>query len=188
MDPSAVCCPNADCPDKGQQGQGNIGIHSQKERRYCCTTCDKTFAATRGTAFDRVHHPVELLVLVVTLLCHGCPAQAIVAAFGLDERTVAAWVHRTGRHAARVHTAVVETRQVELGQVQADEICVKGTVSHGTRVYDLRHARYTGLAKTHLQHVFTAAAINVIRLVAWAQETPLAATRISPFARLQQAA
>jgi len=125
MDPSAVFCPNRDCPDKGQQGCGTIGIHSRKERRYCCTTCGKTFAATRGTAFYRLHHPVEVLVLVVTLLCHGCPVPAIVAAFGLDERTVAAWLRRTGSHAARVHAATVETGQVDLGHVQADELCVK---------------------------------------------------------------
>ena len=125
MDPSTVFCPNPACPDKGQPGRGNIGIHSQKERRYRCTRCRKTFAATRGTAVYRLHHPVELMVLVVTLLCHGCPTQAIVAAFGLDERTVAAWLHRAGGHAARVHAAVVETGQVELGQVQVDEICVK---------------------------------------------------------------
>ncbi len=125
MDPSAVFCPNLACPDKGQQGQGNIGIHSQKERRYCCKTCRGTFAATRGTAFYRVHHSMDLLVLVVTLVGHGCPTQAIVAAFGLDERTVAAWLHRAGSHAAGVHRVVVETGQVEVGQVQADEICIK---------------------------------------------------------------
>ena len=125
MDPSTVFCPNTGCRDKGQQGRGNIGIHSQKTRRYRCTTCGKTFAATRGTALYRLHHSVELMVVVVTLLCHGCPTQAIVAAFGLDERTVAAWLHRAGGHAARVHTAVVETGQVDLGQVQVDEICVK---------------------------------------------------------------
>ncbi len=125
MDPSTTFCPNAACPDKGQQGRGNIGIHSQKQRRYRCTTCGKTFAATRGTALYRLHHSVDLLVVVVTLLCHGCPPQAIVAAFGLDERTVAAWLRRTGSHAARVHAVTVETGQVDLGQVQADEICIK---------------------------------------------------------------
>jgi len=92
-------------------------------------TCGKTCAATRGTALYRLHHPVELLVVVVTLLCHGCPAPAIVAACGLDERTVAAWLHRAGGHAARVQTTVVETGQVELGQVRGDEICV--TVRRG---------------------------------------------------------
>jgi transposase-like protein len=125
MDPHCVFCPNAACPDKGQRARGNIGIHSQKERRYRCTTCGKTFAATVGTAFYRLHHPAEVMVVVVTLLCHGCPVQAIVAALGLDERTVTAWLHRAGAHGTRVHDAVVQTGQVELGQVQADEICVK---------------------------------------------------------------
>jgi len=125
MDPSSVFCPNRDCSDKGQRGRGNVGIHSRKERRYRCTTCGKTFAATAGTAFYRLHRPAEMMVLVVTLLCHGCPLQAIVAAFGLDERTVTAWLHRAGEHGARVHEQVVQTGQVELGQVQADEICVK---------------------------------------------------------------
>jgi len=123
--PSTTFCPNPACPAKGQQGRGNIGIPSQKERRYRSTTCRKTCATTRGTALYRLHHPVELLVVVVTLRCHGCPAPAIVAAFRLDERTVAAWLYRAGGHAARVHAAVVETGQVELGQVQVDETCVK---------------------------------------------------------------
>ncbi len=125
MDPSTVFCPTKDCRDKGRQGRGNIGIHRQKKQRYRCMTCGKTFAATRGTALYRLHHPAGLMVLVVTLLCHGCPVPAIVAAFGLDERTMAAWLHRAGGHAARVHTALVETGQVEVGQVQVDEICVK---------------------------------------------------------------
>lgn len=125
MDPHRVFCPNPDCRDKGQHGQGNIRIHSHEERRYRCTTRGKTFAATAGTACYRLHHPVEVLVLVVTLLCHGCPVQAIVVAFGLDERTVTAWLHRAGDHGARVHEAVVPTGQIEGGQVQADEIRVK---------------------------------------------------------------
>jgi transposase-like protein len=50
MDPSTTFCPNPACPAKGQQGRGNIGIHRQKKRRYRCTTCRKTCAATRGTA------------------------------------------------------------------------------------------------------------------------------------------
>jgi len=124
MDPHSVFCPNPACPDKGQCNGGNIGIHSQQERRYRCTTCGTTFAATRGTAFYRLHHPRELMVLVVTLLCHGCPIQAIVAACGLDERTVTAWLHRAGAHGQAVHDTVVQTGQVDLGQVQADEICV----------------------------------------------------------------
>ena len=41
-----------------------------------------------------------------------------------------------------------------------------------------------GLAKTHLQHLATAAAINLDRLGAWFEERPLAKARVSRFARL----
>ncbi len=67
-------------------------------------------------------------------------------------------------------------------------IDIEGTISQGVHVCDLRHARYRGLIKTHLQHVFTAIAINVARLVAWDEETPFAKTRTSSFARLSAAA
>jgi hypothetical protein len=64
------------------------------------------------------------MVWVVTLLAWGCPVQAIVAAFALDERTVWNWWQRAGRHCEAVHTALVQTPQ-DLGQVQADEIRVR---------------------------------------------------------------
>src|SRR5438067_13242830 len=102
MDPSSVFCPNPACPDKGQRDGGNIGIHSHKEQRYRCTTCGTTCAATRGTAFYRLHHPAAVMVLVVTLVGHGCPVPASVAALGLDARTVPAWLPRAGARGARV--------------------------------------------------------------------------------------
>jgi IS1 family transposase len=57
-------------------------------------------------------------------MAHGCPLQAIVVAFGFDERTGAAWVARAGRQAQAVQEYVVEQPRA-LGQVQADEIRVK---------------------------------------------------------------
>ena len=64
------------------------------------------------------------MVTVVTLLAHGCPVQAIVAAFGFDERTVADWWARVGTsRAGRPRVAVEHPR--DLGQVQADELRVK---------------------------------------------------------------
>ena len=61
---------------------------------------------------------------------------------------------------------------------------VEGTISQGTRSFDLRRSRYVGLAKTHLQHVITAAAINLTRAVFWVQEIPQALSRRSRFAAL----
>jgi hypothetical protein len=83
------------------------------------------FAETIDTPFYRLHKPAELAVLVLTLLSHGCPTQAIVAAFGLDERTVASWLARAGQHCQRVHEHLVERGSVDLQHVQADELWVK---------------------------------------------------------------
>jgi transposase len=61
---------------------------------------------------------------------------------------------------------------------------IEGTLSQAVRVFGLRHAKYIGLAKTHLQHVLIAVAINLARVVGWVREVPHAATRTSPFAAL----
>src|SRR5947207_14406047 len=124
MDPTTAFCPNEHCHARGQTGQGNIGIHSQKEQRFICHACHKTFSTRTGTVFYRLRTSAETVVLVVTLLAHGCPVQAIVAAFGFDERTVAAWWARSGRQGQTVHEYLVEQPR-DLGQVQADEIRVK---------------------------------------------------------------
>ena len=55
------------------------------------------------------------------------------------------------------------------------------------RAFGLRRTRYRGLAKTHMQHVAIAAAINVDRIVAWLDERPRATTRTSRFAALAPA-
>src|SRR5882724_12112318 len=124
MDPTTTFCPNVACPARGQTGQGNIGIHSCKDKRFLCTECHKTFSATQGTAFYRLRTSAETVSLVVTLLAHGCPLQAIVVAFGSDERTVAGWVARGGAQGQAVQEHLVEQPR-DLGQVQADEIRVK---------------------------------------------------------------
>ena len=126
MNPHEQFCHNKGCRAYGREGEGHIVIHSQKERRYQCKRCSRTFSQTSGTALYRLHKPKELMFIAITLLAHGCPLQAIVAAFGLDERTVARWEREAGMHCRRVHEHVVEAGRVEeLGQVQADELRVR---------------------------------------------------------------
>jgi transposase len=86
------------------------------------------------------------------------------------------------------HQAIQAARQrqqtAEYATTYAQRAGVEGTLSQGVRAFGLRQARYRGLAKTHLQHVATAAAINAGRLVNWLNEVPRAATRCSRFAAL----
>lgn len=118
--PATVVCPNAAC-----DASGRIGIHSHRERRYICHACKKTFTATWGTPLYALKTPSDLVVLVLTLLAYGCPVPAIVAAYGLDERTVADWLRKAGTHAKAIQEQVVCAGRVELGQVQGDELYVK---------------------------------------------------------------
>src|SRR5205807_6788027 len=124
MNPTTVFCPNLACPARGQGGQSHVRSHARKDQRFLCTACHKTFAATKGTVFYRLRTAAETVSLVVTLLAHGCPLQAIVAAFGFDERTVAAWWARSGRQGQAVQEYLVEQPR-DLGHVQADELRVK---------------------------------------------------------------
>ena len=124
MDPTTTFCPHLACPARGHTGQGNMRIHSYKDQRCMCTACHKTFSATKGTALYRLRTSAETVSLVVTLMAHGCPRQAIVVAFGSDERTVACWLARAGRQGQAVQEHLVGQPRA-LGQVQADEIRVK---------------------------------------------------------------
>ncbi len=65
---------------------------------------------------------------------------------------------------------------------------VEGTLSQGVRAFGMRQSRYIGLAKTGLQQVCTAAALNAARIVHWLAGTPRAKTRVTRFAALAQAA
>jgi transposase-like protein/IS1 family transposase len=125
VDASKLFCPNVECPSRGLIGQGNIVSHGSKRPRGKCKTCNKTFSTRRGTVLEGIRKPEELFVIVILLLAYGCPTQAIVHAFGLDERTVASWQYRAGKHCESVHKEKIERGILELMHVQADEIWIK---------------------------------------------------------------
>jgi transposase len=124
MNPQELFCLNEFCRSRGVIGAGNVIVPSQKPPRCKCNTCGKTLTPSKGTAFYRVQLK-ERFRIVVTLLAFGCPPQAIVRAFDLDERTVFAWLKRAGEQAERVHDALITGHPRDLEQVQADEIRAK---------------------------------------------------------------
>ena len=123
MNPTEAFCPNPDCPLHGIRDQDNIHVHSHKEKRYRCRRCNKTFAQTKGTPFYRRKYKARFISEVVSLLAYGCPPQAIVATYRLDERTVYAWQRAAGQHSKRLHEHLLTP--MDLQQVQADELRVK---------------------------------------------------------------
>jgi len=118
-----LLCPTPGCSGNG--AAGDIVVHSRRERRFKCRRCGHTFAATTGTPLYRLHHTAELMTIVLALLAHGCPVQAIVFAYGLHEDTVRAWLERGGQQAQRMHEHLVQSGCVDEVHVQADELWVK---------------------------------------------------------------
>lgn len=124
MNPQPSFCPNPACPSSGQIGKSNLRVHDSQRNRWKCLHCNKTFSGNKGTPFYRLKTDPKIVILVITLLAYGCPVPAIVAAFELDERTVADWQQRAGQHCQSVHKELVQVPQ-DLQQVQADEIRVR---------------------------------------------------------------
>jgi transposase len=75
----------------------------------------------------------------------------------------------------------------EFRQQYAVRAGVEGTHAQAIQRCGLRQCRYIGMAKVHLQHVLTAAALNLVRVVAWWGDKTPAKTRRSRFAALQPA-
>lgn len=126
MNPNEQFCPNPDCNASGKTGE--IGIHSRVEKRYRCHRCKKTFSETYGTALYGLKKSHELFSIVVSLLAYGCPVQAIVFTYHLDERTVWSWSERAGEQCQRLHEGELAEADLDLKQIQADELKIKSFV------------------------------------------------------------
>jgi DDE family transposase len=74
-------------------------------------------------------------------------------------------------------------KTVAFKTLYAQRAGIEGSISQGVRRCRLRRTRYVGRAKTHLQHIFTATALNFVRVSAWLASTPLAKTRRSAFSK-----
>jgi hypothetical protein len=87
-----------------------------------------------------------------------------------------------------LHEAVEQARADqttdEWKQRYAIRAGIESTIHQATATTGLRHSRYRGLSKTHLAHVFTVVAVNLLRLDAWWTGTPPGRTRTSHLATL----
>ncbi|MGK7875702.1 MAG: transposase [Xenococcaceae cyanobacterium] len=114
-------------------------------------------------------------------ICRDCPVRELCTGSPTAPRTL------TLQPQAQ-QQALLQAREQQTSQQWWEDYSlragIEGTISQAVVGFGIRQSRYRGLAKTHLQHVMTATAINLKRLFAWVQGVPLARTRISPFAAL----
>ena len=77
-------------------------------------------------------------------------------------------------------SARARQRTDEFKELYGERAGIEGTISQGVRCMGLRQTRYIGLMRTHLQHVATAAAINMERIADWVMGERPEPTRRSP--------
>jgi transposase len=115
--------------------------------------------------------------------CRACPTRGVCTAAKDAPRqlTVRPQAHHEAIQAARQRQETPEFKAQ-----YALRSGVESSLSQGIRRFDLRQSRYLGLARTHLQHLLTATAMNVVRVIAWLRGEPLGERRrkLGHFARL----
>jgi transposase len=129
---------------------------------------------------DNAGHP-RIYVRFAKASCQNCPMRPDCTRSAKGPRTLSfkprvqyellQWARQ------RAHTEDFKERY-------AKRAGIEGTISQGTRSFDLRRSRYMGQAKTHLQHLLIAVAMNLARFVAWVNGVPRSATRTSVFTAL----
>jgi transposase len=133
-------------------------------------------------AVDREHNEV-IKIKFSAKDCGGCPARVRCTEAKRRSITVRPRDQYEALQAARLRETSEEYRCEYKRRAG-----IEGTISQGVRACGLRRSRYIGEAKAHLQHVATAAAMNVVRITDWLAERPREATRKSAFTRLMAAA
>jgi transposase len=114
--------------------------------------------------------------------CQACPLRAQCTRAQATGRSMTLRFPRE-RH-DMLQAARARQQTPEFHDVYQARCGVEGTFAQTTRNTGMRRARYIGQRKTHLQHLFTAVASNLLRLVRWLEGTPFARTRTSRFAAL----
>jgi hypothetical protein len=144
-------------------------------------TCPEGAVSSKWKPLRQHDGKEAISVRFAAATCRDCPAR--------NKCTTAKW---TGRQLflrpREIHEAVAAARAEEGTRQWKDRYKaragVEGTMGQASHVTGIRHARYTGLPKTRLQHLAAATAINVIRLDAWYTGKPIDRTRTTHLQRL----
>jgi len=137
-------------------------------------------------ATDNGNHEV-IKIRFSTIDCRSCPRLTSCTSSQSPTPRRLITVHPREQHEA-LQAARRRERTAAFTKQYARREGIEATISQGVRAFDMRRSRYIGENKTHLQHVSIAAAINIVRIVAWLDGDELAPTRVSAFQRLYAAA
>jgi transposase len=155
----------------------NFALDWERERAVCPQgKPSSSWKAGRDGAGDELIH-----IQFAKTDCGPCPARAQCTKSKAGRRTLN--VRPRERHEA-LEAARAREREEAFTTAYKKRAGIEGTLSAGVRAFELRRSRYIGSAKLHLQHLATAAAINLVRAWAWLEGDRPEGTRRSAFLRL----
>jgi len=167
---------------QAQEHNGFEGHHFTVDWDAERAICPHGHPSTSWTVnYDRRHRPAREMISVrfAAADCLPCPSREHCTR--QTRRTITL-------HPREQELALRQARQREqtdaFAALYGQRAGVEGTHAQGLRVCDLRHARYLGRAKSHLQHLIAATALNLLRICAWLDGPTTAPTRQSAFTRL----
>jgi transposase len=145
-------------------------------------TCPEQRTSSSWTpSVDRQQNPV-IRIKFARKECRKCPSQEHCA--GKEVRRTL--TIRPEPQYKALQAARAREQTPEYAKEYARRAGVEGTISQAVRGFGARRCRYLGAAKTHLQQVLTATAVNCVRIANWLAEVPLAKTRQSTFVKLMR--
>jgi len=171
-------------PDPRWQAQQQTGYAASQfhfDWQAKQATCPQGATSVHWTERTDRSGRAVVAVQFATKTCRECPvrAQCTQAATMPRQVTVRPQVEHEALQQARLYQQTEAFRHEYKRRAG-----VEGTISQAVRAFGLRQARYVGLAKTHLQEIGTAVALDLCRWVEWHRQKPRAKTRTSRFAAL----
>jgi transposase len=161
---------------QAKAGQGFDVTHFQIDWHNQQATCPQGQRSARWSPAG-----ARMEVVFASEVCASCPMRSQCT----QSQTTGRVLHLRPQTAHEALHARRQDQQTQAFRQQyATRAGIEGTHSQAVRRMGLRRARYDGLDKTHLQHVLTAVAINLVRIDAVLTQTPRGTTRCSNFARL----
>jgi len=169
---------------QARQGQGyDLSAFTLDWQRQVATCPQGQQSAQWGASRDHRGQAISV-IRFAPRDCACCPSRPLCTTAKTAPRQLA--VRPQAEHEA-LQAARRRQETHAFKQEYARRAGIEGTLSQGVRAFELRQTRYRGLTKTHLQHVLTATAINLVRWDAYRREVPPAKTRTSRLAALAPA-
>lgn len=155
---------------------GRFRIDWEKKEATCPE--ERTSSSWTPSA-DRQQHPVIRIKFAMTD-CKRCPSRSLCAG---EEARRTLTIRPEAQYKA-LQAARAREQTPEYAKEYARRAGIEGTISQAVGAFGARRCRYLGAAKTHLQQVLTATALNLVRVANWLAGVPLAQTRQTAFVKL----